>query len=347
MIVLGIETSCDETGLALYDTNKGLLNHVLFSQIKLHMPYGGVVPELASRNHIEHLIPLLEKLLSKSKLSLQNISAIAYTHGPGLIGALLTGSCFAKSLAFALNIPAIAVNHLEAHVLSAFLLDNTLKFPFLSLLVSGGHTMLIESLALGQYKILGETLDDAVGEAFDKTAKLLGFAYPGGPKLAALADLYPAATPLPFAPFPHPMCDRDNFDFSFSGLKTHARLVWEKSSQDDTAKKAIAFAFQDAIIKTLVFKCEKALAKTQYKHLVIAGGVSANKQLRKAMMEMAHKIKIYFPALEFCTDNGAMVAYTGAQYLLVKRQDADLAIKVHARLELVATGGLEPPTSAL
>src|SRR3990167_7198279 len=335
MLVLGVETSCDETGLALYDTTKGLLSHALFSQISLHIPYGGVVPELASRNHIEHLIPLLEEVLNKANMSLKDINAIAYTSRPGLIGALLTGACFAKSLAFALNIKAFAVHHLEAHILSAFLADKSLKFPFLALLVSGGHTMLIEAKNLGKYTILGETLDDAVGEAFDKTAKILGFAYPGGPKLASLADLYPNPkdTPLPFKPFPLPMCNKDNYAFSFSGLKTHARVVWEKSQQDETAKRAIAFAFQDAVIKTLVFKCQKALEKTQLTRLVVAGGVGANHQLRKAMHLMLEKFnaKAYFPEIEFCTDNGAMIAYTGAQYLTKNQQDQDLAIRVNAR----------------
>jgi N6-L-threonylcarbamoyladenine synthase len=333
MLILGIESSCDETGLAIYDTTRGLISNTLFSQTQLHAPFGGVVPELASRNHVESLVPLLEQTLTQAQVTLKQLDAIAYTSGPGLIGALLTGACFAKSLAFSLNIPVLGVHHLEAHVLAAFLEPSDLAFPFLALLVSGGHTMLLEATALGQYNLLGETLDDAAGEAFDKTAKLLGLPYPGGPKLAVLADQYPRDVPLPFPDFPRPMCDRNNQNFSFSGLKTHALLTWQRSDQQPRAQQAIAFAFQEAVVDTLLFKCKQALLQTGQRRLVIAGGVGANQHLRLRLQAFMQSIngKVYFPAPELCTDNGAMVAYAGARYLEQGEKDADWAVLVKAR----------------
>lgn len=334
MYVLGIESSCDETGMAIFDTNQGLLAHTLHSQIDIHARFGGVVPELASRNHVESLIPVLEETLLKAGLTKQNIDAIAYTAGPGLVGALLTGACFAKSLAFSLNKPALAVHHLEAHVLAAFLDAPHLTFPFLSLLVSGGHTQLFEARKLGEYHLLGETLDDAVGEAFDKTAKLMGIPYPGGPALAKLADNYNKTSPFP--PFPRPMIDRPGFDFSFSGLKTHALLTWLRSEQNEEAKSAIAHAFQEAVVDTLTLKCKRALLETHHRTLVVAGGVGANQCLRTTLKDMTKTLGVdaVFPSQAFCTDNGAMIAYAGAQYLAQGKQDGDWQIQVKARWPL-------------
>lgn len=333
MRVLGIESSCDETGIALYCSEHGLVAQALFSQIAMHRPYGGVVPELASRDHIKRLIPLLETVLTDAKLALQDLDAIAYTAGPGLIGALLTGACFAKALALGLNIPSLAVHHLEAHLLAAKLAMPSLDFPFIALLVSGGHTQLLEAQALGQYRLLGDTLDDAVGEAFDKTAKTLGLPYPGGAYLAQLATESDAT---PFPPFPRPMLDRPGLDFSFSGLKTHALHAWTKSNQDHAAKVGIAQAFQTAVVDTLVQKCQRALRATDIKKLVVAGGVSANHLLRTQLQAMVTDLgtEVYFPALEYCTDNGAMIAYTGWLHLMQGQQDPSLAIDVHARWPL-------------
>ncbi|MCX7115374.1 MAG: tRNA (adenosine(37)-N6)-threonylcarbamoyltransferase complex transferase subunit TsaD [Gammaproteobacteria bacterium] len=333
MYVLGIESSCDETGLAIYHSEKGLLAHIIHSQIAIHAPFGGVVPELASRNHIETLVPLLNDTLQQAQLSLQDLDAIAYTAGPGLIGALLTGACFAKSLAFSLQIPAVAVHHLEAHLLVTLLGADDLHFPFLALLVSGGHTLLIEATGLGHYHILGESVDDAVGEAFDKTAKLLGLPYPGGPKLAELADRYPQDVPLPFPAFPRPMLDKPHYQFSFSGLKTHAVMAWKRSPQDEASKCAIAFAFQEAVVETLTTKCQRALLQTHHQTLVVAGGVGANRRLRQALQDMTAGIhtQVYFPPPALCTDNGAMVAFTGAQYLAINKIDLDHHIVVQAR----------------
>ena len=333
MRVLGIESSCDETGVALYCSEQGLIAQALFSQIAMHRPYGGVVPELASRDHLKRLIPLVDSVLDQANLSLTDLDAIAYTAGPGLIGALLTGACFAKALAMGLAIPSLAVHHLEAHLLAAKLAMPHLEFPFIALLVSGGHTHLLAAEALGQYRLLGDTLDDAVGEAFDKTAKTLGLPYPGGAYLAQLATETEAT---PFPPFPRPMLDRPGLDFSLSGLKTHARLVWQKSKQDHAAKVGIAQAFQAAVVDTLVKKCERALKASACKKLVIAGGVSANLRLRQQLQIMVADLKaeLYFPALEYCTDNGAMIAYTGWLHLKHGQQDASLAIDVHARWPL-------------
>lgn len=333
MRVLGIESSCDETGLALYCSKQGLLSQALFSQIAMHNLYGGVVPELASRDHIKRMIPLLETVLQDAKLARQDIDAIAYTAGPGLVGALLTGACFAKTLAFALGIPCLGVHHLEAHLLAAQLAMPTLDFPFIALLVSGGHTQLLEARALGQYELLGDTLDDAVGEAFDKTAKTLGLPYPGGAHLAKLAA-EPGGNVFP--PFPRPMLDRPGLDFSFSGLKTHALQAWLKSTQDHAAKIGIARAFQEAAIETLVKKCERALASRAIKKLVVAGGVSANQHLRAQLQAVTARlgVDLYFPAMEYCTDNGAMIAYTGCLHLMQGARDSSWAIDVHARWKM-------------
>jgi N6-L-threonylcarbamoyladenine synthase len=336
MRVLGIESSCDETGIAIFDSKSGLLAHALHSQIEIHQQYGGVVPELASRDHVKYIIPLIDRVLQEAGIQKRDLDAIAYTAGPGLIGALLTGACFAKSFALGLGIPAIAVHHLEAHLLAAMLDCSELDFPFLALLVSGGHTQLIKSQSLGHYEILGETLDDAVGEAFDKTAKLMGLPYPGGAILAALAEQANLNRVNTLPPFPRPMTDRPGLDFSFSGLKTHALTVWNASSRDETAQVTIAKAFQDAVIATLVIKCRRALKQTGLKKLVVAGGVGANWALRAALSELIKETEgeIYFPRPEYCTDNGAMVAYAGCLHLLQSEKDNSEAIKVRARWPL-------------
>lgn len=338
MRVLGIESSCDETGVAIFDSEQGLLADALYSQIPLHQMYGGVVPELASRDHIKRLIPLVNSVLAQAQLDKSQLDAIAYTAGPGLSGALLTGACFAKSLAFGLAIPAIGVHHLEAHILAAQLENPQLQFPFLALLVSGGHTQLIVAKELGHYELLGDTLDDAVGEAFDKTAKLMGLPYPGGAALAALADAYEPSVSSKLAAFPRPMTDRPGLDFSFSGLKTHALTVWKNSTQNDEAKQAIAYAFQQAIIDTLYIKCKRAIEACQLQRLVVAGGVGANGSLRLKLKQLMSAFggEVYFPKMAFCTDNGAMIAYAGCQHLLQGRQDASLTIDVKARWPLSA-----------
>lgn len=334
MYVLGIESSCDETGVAIYHAQLGLLAHALYSQVPLHRQYGGVVPELASRDHVTHLIPLVEEVLHSAGLKKNQLNAIAYTAGPGLVGALLVGASFAKSLAFALNIPALAVHHLEAHILAAQLDAPTLTFPFVALLVSGGHTQLIDVRALGDYQLLGDTLDDAVGEAFDKTAKCMGLPYPGGPRIAELAD---SSIDVPALPaFPRPMVDRPGLMFSFSGLKTHALNAWQKSTQMDTDQIAIARAFQHAVIQTLSIKCQRAIEQTGYSQLVVAGGVGANRALREALTTLmaTFKCKVYFPRQEYCTDNGAMIAYAGCLHLQQGAQDESHSIGVKARWPL-------------
>jgi N6-L-threonylcarbamoyladenine synthase len=332
MRILGIESSCDETGLAIYCQQQGLISHVLHSQIKAHQVYGGVVPELASRDHIRHIVPLLNEVLAQANLHLSDIDAIAYTAGPGLIGALLVGACFSKSLAMAQNIPAIAVNHLEAHVLVAQMENPEIQFPFLALLVSGGHTQLIWAKALGNYELLGETIDDAAGEAFDKTAKVMGLPYPGGKILSDLANENAPKLPA----FPRPMLDRPGFDMSFSGLKTHARYAWEQSAQDDLSRASIAYAFQNAVVDTLAAKCQRAILHTGATQLVLAGGVAANTALREKIHQMTqkHQCQAYYPSLGYCTDNGAMIAYTGMQYFKAGIQDPDHAINVKARWPL-------------
>jgi N6-L-threonylcarbamoyladenine synthase len=336
MLVLGIESSCDETGVALYDSKAGLLAHALHSQIDTHRKHGGVVPELASRDHVNYILPLVEEVLASAQVKKKELNGIAYTAGPGLIGALLVGASFAKSLAYALDIPALAIHHLEAHVLAAKMEDPSLEFPFVALLVSGGHCQLIEVKALGDYTLLGDTLDDAVGEAFDKTAKLIGIPYPGGAVLASLADECESS---PYV-FPRPMKDRPGFDFSFSGLKTHAVLTWQRSLQDEQARRAIAKAFQDAVVEILVHQCKKVMQSLQAERVVIAGGVAANRALRHALCtELAPKT-VYFPAIQYCTDNGAMIAYAGCLKMQAGAKDADLAIQVKARWPLAAVKGV-------
>jgi N6-L-threonylcarbamoyladenine synthase len=313
MIVLGIETSCDETGIALYDTGKGLLGHALHSQIKMHAEYGGVVPELASRDHIRRVLPLTEKLLRDTGLTLQDIDAIAYTQGPGLAGALLVGTSIAEALAFTLNIPAIGVHHLEGHLLAPLLEENPPAFPFVALLVSGGHTQLMRVSGIGQYELLGDTLDDAAGEAFDKTAKLLGLEYPGGPAVSKLAEQGEARR----YKLPRPMRNSGNLDFSFSGLKTAVLTVVNEAPMDDAARADLARAFQDAVVDVLAAKCVAALEQTGLERLIVSGGVGANKQLRVALNAAAQKnnFEVSYPRLEFCTDNGAMIAFAGAMRL--------------------------------
>jgi N6-L-threonylcarbamoyladenine synthase len=329
MVVLGIETSCDETGLALYSGDKGLLGHVLHSQVGLHAVYGGVVPELASRDHIRRLTPLLRQLLKDCGLAMTDLGAVAYTAGPGLLGALLTGAAFGRALAWNLGVPAVAVHHMEGHLLAPMLETPAPEFPFLALLVSGGHSQLVGVEGLGAYEILGESLDDAAGEAFDKTAKLLGLGYPGGPALAKLAE---QGTPGRFE-LPRPMCDRPGLEFSFSGLKTHV-MTMIKSNPDDTQTRAdIARAFEEAVVDVMAIKCRRALKETGYKRLVIAGGVGANKRLRARLAEMGQSmgVQVFYPRIEFCTDNGAMIALAG--YLRLKHgdQNQDLSIKCKAR----------------
>lgn len=307
MRVLGIESSCDETGVAVYDTAQGLLAHALFSQIDMHAEYGGVVPELASRDHIRKTLPLIEEVLEQAKLSRDEIDAVAYTAGPGLAGALLVGAAIGRSIAWALDKPALAVNHMEGHLLSPLLEDPAPEFPFVSLLVSGGHTLLVDVKAVGEYEVLGESVDDAVGEAFDKTAKLLGMPYPGGPYLAAKAE---QGIPDRFD-FPRPMTNRPGLDFSFSGLKTFAMNTWLDSAQSEQDKADIALAFQTAVVDTLAIKCKRALKHTGHSRLVVAGGVSANKALREKLDAMPG-VEVFYPRQQFCSDNGAMIAFAGA-----------------------------------
>lgn len=312
MIVLGVESSCDETGLALYDTERGLLAHALHSQVAMHEEYGGVVPELASRDHVKRAIPLLEKILSDSGLAISAIDAIAYTQGPGLAGALLVGASIANGLALALGKAVLGVHHLEGHLLSPMLSKNAPEFPFVALLVSGGHTQLMRVDDVGEYTLLGETLDDAAGEAFDKSAKLLGLGYPGGPAISRLAE---HGDPSVYA-LPRPMLHSKNLDFSFSGLKT-AVLTLVKNHPgelNDNDKANIARSFVEAIVDVLVAKCQTALKETKLKRLVIAGGVGANTQLRAALNSAASKkhFQVFYPELELCTDNGAMIAFAGA-----------------------------------
>ena len=333
MRILGIETSCDETGVAIYDEEKGLIANQLHTQIALHADYGGVVPELASRDHIRKLAPLLQAALEEAHLTAKDIDGVAYTSGPGLVGALLVGSTVARSLAYAWNIPSIGVHHMEGHLLAPMLEENPPHFPFVALLVSGGHTQLVRVDGVGRYKLLGESIDDAAGEAFDKTAKLLGLDYPGG---AALARLALKGTPNRFA-FPRPMTDRPGLDFSFSGLKTFAANTLHQVMQDEgelteQSKADIAYAFQEAVVDTLAIKCKRALKQTGLKRLVIAGGVSANKQLRQTLAELMQQLggEVFYPQPQFCTDNGAMIAYAG--FLRLKQgQQQNLAIEVRPR----------------
>lgn len=319
MIILGIESSCDETGIALYDTVLGLLGHTLHSQVALHADYGGVVPELASRDHVRKALPLIRDLLVHHRVAGDEIDAVAYTAGPGLIGALLVGATLARSLAWTWGVPSLAIHHMEGHLLAPLLEEDPPAFPFVALLVSGGHTQLIEVRSLGDYHLLGDTRDDAVGEAFDKTAKLLGLGYPGGPALAALAE---SGTPGRFR-FPRPMTNRPGLDFSFSGLKTFALYTRQAESDDPQTCADIARAFEDAVVETLTIKCRRALDHTGLQTLVVAGGVGANQALRRRLAEMtaARGARVRFPRLEFCTDNGAMIAHAGALRLAAGEHD--------------------------
>jgi len=336
MIVLGVESSCDETGLALYDTQHGLLAHALYSQVAMHEEYGGVVPELASRDHIRRAIPLLEQVLSNASLPRSAIDAIAYTQGPGLAGALLVGASVACGLGLALDRPVLGVHHLEGHLLSPLLTKERPEFPFVALLISGGHTQLMRVDGVGQYALLGETVDDAAGEAFDKSAKLLGLGYPGGPAISRMAEFGdPDAYQLP-----RPMLHSKDLNFSFSGLKTAVLTLVKKQTANicEQDKANIARAFVDAIVDVLVAKCLAALKQTGLKRLVIAGGVGANRQLRDALNAAALKkrFRVFYPELEFCTDNGAMIAFAGAMRLQINPDAAkrDYAFNVRPRWPL-------------
>ncbi len=313
MLVLGIESSCDETGIALYDTERGLLSHALHSQVDMHAEYGGVVPELASRDHIRRVLPLTELTLKDANKTLQDIDAIAYTQGPGLSGALLVGTSFAESLAFSLQIPTISVHHLEGHLLAPLLEENAPAFPFVALLVSGGHSQLMRVDGIGEYQLLGDTLDDAAGEAFDKTAKLLGLGYPGGPALAKLAE-----NGQPRFKLPRPLLNSGDLNFSFSGLKTAVLTLTNKHQPLDEATRAdIAWEFQEAVTELLTIKCMSALRETGLDRLVVSGGVGANSKLREKLNAATSRklCKVSYPRLEFCTDNGAMIAFAGAMRL--------------------------------
>jgi N6-L-threonylcarbamoyladenine synthase len=336
MRVLGLETSCDETGVAVYDSERGLLAHTLYSQIKLHADYGGVVPELASRDHVRKLLPLIQQVLDESGSTPAEIQGVAYTSGPGLIGALMVGAAVGRSLAYAWGVPAIGVHHMEGHLLAPMLESEPPAFPFVALLVSGGHTQLVEVRGIGQYQLLGESLDDAAGEAFDKAAKMMDLDYPGGPQVAKLAESGVSGRFV----FPRPMVDRPGLNFSFSGLKTAVLTAVNAQAQaeglpDDQTCADIACAFQEAVVETLVIKCTRALQQTGLKTLVIAGGVSANKKLRADLETALTKIgaRVFYARHEFCTDNGAMIAYAGCQRLLAG-QEEPLAMSVRARWPL-------------
>ena len=328
-ITLGVESSCDETGIGLYHSEKGLIGHQLFSQVEIHSEYGGVVPELASRDHIQRALPLIKAVFTDAHLTLRDINGIAYTGGPGLAGALLVGSAVAKSLAWSLKIPSLSVHHMEGHLLAPLLEKEVPSFPFVALLVSGGHTMLIDVKAIGEYEILGESLDDAVGEAFDKTAKILGLGYPGGPALAQLAQ---QGSPDAFK-FPRPMIDRPGLDFSFSGLKTFARNTFAKHPDQ---KADIAKAFEVAATSTLMIKCRRALEQTKRTTLVVAGGVSANLSLRQELdaMGLKYGAQVFYPRQEFCTDNGAMIALAGHFRLSKGQSTASREITIQPRWSL-------------
>ena len=341
MLVLGIETSCDETGVALYDSELGLLADQLYSQVDLHADYGGVVPELASRDHVRKAIPLIETMLIGAQRTKDNIDAIAYTEGPGLVGALMVGASIAHALAFSLDVPIIGIHHMEGHLLAPMLEDNPPEFPFIGLLVSGGHTQLVAVKGIGCYQILGESLDDAAGEAFDKAAKMLGLDYPGGPRIAKLAEqavLEFSGTPYKF---PRPMTDRPGLDFSFSGLKTFTLNTIHTISETNSCtgaslplkdKAQVALAFEEAVVDTLRIKCRRALEQTGLKTIVIAGGVSANQRLRLSLETMVSKLgaRVYYARPEFCTDNGAMIAYAGCQRIMAG-QHSQKAFKVTPR----------------
>ena len=333
MRVLGIETSCDETGVAVYDTDVGLRAHALFSQIALHAEYGGVVPELASRDHVRKLLPLVRQTLAEAGLRVDELDGVAYTAGPGLVGALMVGAAAGRALAWSLGVPAIGVHHMEGHLLAPLLESDPPQPPFVALLVSGGHTQLVAVDGVGRYRLLGESLDDAAGEAFDKTAKMMGLPYPGGPELARLA-----ATGRPGSfKFSRPMTDRPGLDFSFSGLKTQVLLAWKASDQSAAVRADIARGFEDAVVETLAIKCERALLATGMKTLVVAGGVGANLRLRERLQVLATRVRgrVCFPRPEFCTDNGAMIAFAGALRLQAGQHEND-AVTVFPRWDMAS-----------
>ena len=336
MLILGVETSCDETGLALYDSSAGLLSHALHSQVAMHHEYGGVVPELASRDHIRRVVPLAREVFERAGRELGNLDAVAYTEGPGLAGALLVGTAFAKSLAHALGVPAIGIHHLEGHLLSPLLSKRPPAFPFVALLVSGGHTQLMRVTEVGNYALLGETQDDAAGEAFDKTAKLLGLDYPGGSALSRLAE---SGRPGRFR-LPRPMIGSNDLEFSFSGLKTAVMMLVRSQPADDATHADIARAFQEAIVEVLVAKSIAALRKTNFDRLVVAGGVGANKQLRAALDAAAQRegFEVFYPELELCTDNGAMIAFAAALRCKDGLPPMDATFSIRPRWELSTTG---------
>ncbi len=338
MIVLGIETSCDETGVALYDSEKGLLADCLYSQIKIHAQYGGVIPELASRDHIRKTLPLIKEVVAKAGIQQSDIGGVAYTAGPGLVGALLVGAAIGRSLGMGWGVPTLGVHHMEGHLLAPMLEAQPPEFPFVALLVSGGHTQLVNVEGIGRYTLLGESLDDAAGEAFDKVGKMLGLPYPGGPHVAKLAQQGVAGK----FNFPRPMTNRPGLDFSFSGLKTAVRTAIAEVSDpvsglDDQQRADIALGFEQAVVATLAIKCARAMQQTGLRSLIIAGGVSANLKLREVLEETVAKSqgKLFYAQARFCTDNGAMIAYAGCQRLLVGQQD-DLEIRAQPRWSLEA-----------
>jgi N6-L-threonylcarbamoyladenine synthase len=328
MRVLGIETSCDETGIAVFDSEAGLLAHALHSQVELHADYGGVVPELASRDHVRKCLPLISQVLAEANIDKSSLTGVSYT---GLIGALLVGATIGRSLAWSWQVPAVAIHHMEGHLLAPMLESSKPEFPFIALLVSGGHTMLVDVQGVGQYKILGDSVDDAAGEAFDKTAKMLDLGYPGGPAVAKLAR---QGDPKRFH-FPRPMTNRPGLDFSFSGLKTFTMNTLRNQQDDMQTRADIACAFEDAVVDTLAIKCKRALQQTQHQRLVIAGGVGANEKLRQRLKALAKKLRVqvFYPRLEFCTDNGAMIAMAGCIRLQANQQQA-LLIDARARWSL-------------
>ena len=338
--VLGIETSCDETAAAVYDGERGLLAHELHSQVALHAVYGGVVPELASRDHVARLVPLIARALEQAGTAPGSINGIAYTAGPGLMGALLVGAAVARSLAYAWNVPAVGVHHLEGHLLAPMLEPGPPRYPFVALLVSGGHTLLARVAGLGRYEILGASLDDAAGEAFDKTAKLLGLPYPGGPALAQLA----ASGRRDRFHFPRPMLDRPGLDFSFSGLKTAVVVALAGMQLDKATRADVAASFEEAVVDTLLAKCERAIVQTGVSTLVVAGGVGANRRLRDRLLALGQRVgfEVCYPRPEFCTDNAAMIAYAGYARLVAGEHDG-LAIRARARWPL---DQLAPPAVA-
>tara|TARA_R110001599_G_scaffold76384_3_gene209056 strand:- start:20283 stop:21308 length:1026 start_codon:yes stop_codon:yes gene_type:complete len=323
MRILGLETSCDETGVAIFDTRRGLLAHALFSQVDIHVEYGGVVPELASRDHVRKALPLVQQVMQDAATTPEELDGIAYTAGPGLVGALMVGATLAQTLAWSWNIPALGVHHMEGHLLAPMLEDEHPQYPFVALLVSGGHTQLVRVDGIGQYRLLGESLDDAAGEAFDKAAKMLGLPYPGGPHIARLAESGDAAR----FDFPRPMVNRPGLDFSFSGLKTFTlntvNACRDETGLTDQDKCDIARAFEEAVVATLVIKCRRALEQEGLSTLVMAGGVSANRNLRAQLQAALAKLgaRVFYPAPQFCTDNGAMIAYAGAQRLAAGQMD--------------------------